>query len=236
MRFPVRLLALLPALAAADAPLLLIWPLDTTVVTFDSSASTASLIRETDAKKHPPSPAALITRELSLGFGLPKTTTHGHRVQIVDSSRANPAVLSPFETVRASCAGCGDSASFRVPLAVDADSSRYVLVIGALSFSSKSRTVGRRFVPPSPPGIDPVTGEMTPGLHKGYPEGPGLMTTLTATAAWVIWDRGKNAAHAVGRDSGASTFRGEARPAHWHEASRNLAAAIRGKAGFARMR
>lgn len=222
------LLALLPfgalaALAANPAPadLLLVWPLDTAVVSIDSSVSTAVLTTGKAARRAAPSPALLVAREFHPRFGA--AIAHAaRRVEVVDSSAANPDPLRVFENVRLKPAG-GDSVTFSLPVVPDADSARYALVLGALSFSRMTKTVARRFVEPSPPKFDPATGEMTPGRHKGYSEGPGRMTTLAARASWVVWDRDAGVALAVGTATGSASFRGEARRPDWDEAARELA-------------
>jgi hypothetical protein len=118
-------------------------------------------------------------------------------------------------------------AARRVDVARFPDSSaRYVLRIDSLGFSRRTRTVGRRFVPPSPPEFDPATGEMSAGDRTGHAEGPGWMNTLTATAKWNLWDRARDSSVARGVSSGASEFRGDATREAWNAAARELAKAI----------
>ncbi len=110
---------------------------------------------------------------------------------------------------------------------------RYVLSLDSLAFSTRSRAVARRFVPPSPPGFDPATGEATPGERRGRVEGPGLMNTLTATARWTLWDRAGDSAAARGIATGSSSFRAEARRGDWEAAARELALAVLRETPFA---
>src|SRR5690606_4557239 len=85
------------------------------------------------------------------------------------------------------------------------------------------RTVARRTVPPSPVGFDPATGLLTPGVRRAYSEGPGRMTTLTATAMWEVRDHASGSLLAAGEASGSGEFRGEPGRADWDKAARELA-------------
>jgi hypothetical protein len=118
------------------------------------------------------------------------------------------------------------------------DSARYELSLTSLTFSQATVGVARRFHPPTPPSYDPATGEMNPGERKGYAEGPGRETTLTAQAQWVIRDRntgvpaGKSGA-ARGAASGSASTRGEIGTSQWDEAARELAKDILRQSNFA---
>lgn len=209
--------------AAVPQDLLIVWPLDTAVVSIDSSVATEALNPGRTAR-HPrssPSPAALVAREFHPRFGA--AVAHAARqVEVVDSSAAPSQLLSLFEVVRLRLPS-GDTAAFALPVVADADSARFALVLGKLSVTTSNKTVARRFVEPSPAGFDPATGEMTPGRHKGYSEGPGKMTTLTARATWVIWDRNAGVPVALGKATAASSFRGASRKPDWDEVARELA-------------
>jgi hypothetical protein len=215
---------LLSATAAAelsDSDLLIVWPLDTAVVQLDSGVPTEPLLGERN-KRRAPSSAFRIAREFHPRFGA-AVALAARNVGVIDSSAAGAEVLSLGERVRLPDTAAGTILTFDLPVAADADSARYALVFGSLAITQESKSVARRFVPPSPPGFDPATGQMTPGLRSGYMEGPGLMTTLTATAAWVIWDRDAGVAVAHGTAVGNSSFRGDARRSNWDEAARELA-------------
>jgi hypothetical protein len=214
-----------PILAADALPLdmLLIWPLDTAVVSVDSSVSTEALSvgRSARHSRSTPSPASRIARNFYPRFGT--AIAHAARkVDVVDSSAADLGLLSLFEEVRLRLPS-GDSAAFALPVAADADSARYGLVLGRITFSATTKTVARRFVEPTPPDFDPATGEMTPGRHKGYSEGPGKMTTMKARAIWVLWDRDAGVPVASGKASAAASFRGNARTPDWDEVAQELA-------------
>jgi hypothetical protein len=230
LRFPVLLAAALfpiTALSAfAESPtadLLIVWPLDTAVVSLDSSVATEALSAGRSARhiRSAPSPALRISRNFYPRFGA--AVAHAAReVEVVDSSGADLGRLPLFEEIRLRLPG-GDSALFALPVAADADSARYALVLGRLAFSATTKTVARRFVEPTPPDFDPATGEMTPGRHKGYSEGPGKMTTLKARATWLVWDRNAGVAVASGKATAAASFRGEARKPDWEEVAQELA-------------
>jgi len=118
-------------------------------------------------------------------------------------------------------------AARRVDAVRSADSSvRYELRLDSLGFSLRTRLAGRRFVPPSPPAFDPATNEMSPGDRSGHAEGPGWMSTLTATAAWTLRDRAGDSVLARGTSAGAASFRGDARREDWNRAARELAKAV----------
>jgi hypothetical protein len=183
----------------ADTDLLFVPPLDTTAVVVDSTVSVAALESAKAARRNAPSPAALVAREVYPHFGAALARA-ARGVEVIDSSAA---------------ASQGDP-----------DSSRFRLVIQSFEVSQASRTVARRTVPPSPPGFDPATGEMTPGVRRAYSEGPGKMTTLTATAAWHLWDLAGDSVLASGKASGATVFRGDAQRKNWNEAARELAMSL----------
>jgi hypothetical protein len=183
-------------------------PLDTTVVKLDSSVSTATLAEE-KVRRNGPSPSALVAQQFYPRFGAAFALAIRH-AEVVDSSAAGS---NGFDTART---------------APD-----YTLAIGYLSLAQTSKTVARQFVAPSPPAFDPATGQMTPGLHRGYSEGPGIVSTLTATVAWTIRDRAADTALAHGTAVGSASFRGEARKAHWDEAARELAKNILYQTRFA---
>lgn len=118
-------------------------------------------------------------------------------------------------------------AARRVDVVRPADSSaRYALRLDSLGFSLRARTVGRRFVPPTPPGFDPATGEMSPGERSGHVEGPGWVNTLSATAKWTLRDREADSVLAHGTSTGAASFRGDAGRDDWNRAARELAKAV----------
>ncbi len=226
------LIAILFPLAAGSASaggtppdLLLVWPLDTAIVSLDSSVSTDVLTEGLTAGKPArlsrSSPALLVTRAFHPRFG--EAIAHAARkVDVVDSSAANASLWSVAEEVRVRLAN-GDSATFALPVAADADSARYAMVLGRLAFSERTKTMGRRFLEPTPPGFDPATGEMTPGRHKGYSEGPGKWTTLTAKTVWLIWDRNAGVPVVAGTATASALFRGSARKSDWDEVARELA-------------
>jgi hypothetical protein len=214
-----------PLLAAETVPLemLIVWPLDTAVVSVDSSVATEALSvgRSARHSRSAPSPTSRIARNFYPRFGT--AIAHAARkVDVVDSSSADLGLLSLFEEVRLRLPG-GDSATFALPVAADADSARYALVLGRLAFTATTKTVARRFVEPTTPDFDPATGEMTPGRHKGYSEGPGKLTTLKARALWVIWDRDAGVPVASGKATAAAAFRGDARKPDWDEVAQELA-------------
>lgn len=178
--------------------LLIVAPLDTAVVTVDPLVATTALAdREPSTRRAAPSPALSVARAFHPRFG-ETVARAARRVEVIDSSAA------------------------RLPL-LDPDSSRFSLTVTGLAFTQSTRTVARRTVPPSPPGFDPATGEMTPGVRRAYTEGPGLVTTLTVTATWVVRDRDGDSTRAAGTTSGASEFRGDARRSDWDKAARDLA-------------
>lgn len=188
---------------ARDAqPLLLVLPLDTLLVTVAPGVSVAALTDGKPARRNVPSPAALLARALHPAFG--KAIAHAARgVEVIDSSAARPPVTWP-----------------------DPDSSRFTLVVEDLTVTQEARTVARRTVPRSLPDFDPTTGLLTPGGHRSYSEGPGRMTTLTATATWSVWDHAGDSALAAGTALGTTEFRGDARRAtvrDWEAAARALA-------------
>jgi hypothetical protein len=209
MHFALPLTQLAFALSTAASPLpalLIVHPLDTAVVTLDSGLSVAALAGDKPSRRNAPSPALLVVRRFHPAFGA--AIAHAaRRIEVIDSSTA------------------------RIPL-VDPDSSRLSLVVDALSCAQTTRTVGRRTVPPSPPGFDPTTGAMTPGVRRAYSEGPGLMTTLTATATWRIHDREGDSTVLSGRATGATTFRGAPRRSDWEQAARTLALQVLSQTPF----
>jgi hypothetical protein len=199
------LLILSTALLAAPVPdLLFVGPLDTAVVRVGSTLD-ASVLASPKPSRLPPSPAALVARHFHPRFG-EAVGMAARKVGVIDSS----AALS----------------------ARDPDSSRYVLLLKSLSFSESSVTVPRRYLPPTPPVFDPATGAMSPGNRKGYSEGPGRVTTLTARAQWIVWDNVARAPAARGTASGASSYRGAAGKSQWDEAARELAKAILRQTAF----
>jgi hypothetical protein len=215
MRFHHTLLVLaavaaLPATSAPAADLLIVRPLDTAAITIDSGLSFAALAGENNARRNAASPAALAARVFHPHFGAAFARA-ARRIEVIDSSAA-PA---PFD---------------------DPDSSRFRLVVTSLRFTQATRAVARRTVPPSPPGFDPTTGQMTPGVRRAYSEGPGLMTTLTATAAWVIRDVHGDSTFRAGEAAGSASFRGDAhdaRRADWDKAARDLALDLLRRTPFA---
>lgn len=192
------LTTLLTATAEPTQDLLLVLPLDTAVVAVDSNVSVSALPRGSSRRDAAaPSPAPRIARGFHPAFG--SAIFYAARgVEVIDSS----AATAPFD---------------------DPDSSRYSLVIEALHFSQTTRTVARRTVPPSPPGFDPATGMMTPGVHRAYSEGPGRMTTLSVSASWSIRDHAGDSALVTGDAVGTTVFRGDARRVDWEAAARVLA-------------
>jgi hypothetical protein len=199
------LLALSTSLFAAPPPdLLFVGPLDTAVVRLDSGVD-ASVLASAKASRRPLSEAALIARNFHPKFG-EAVSRAARKVEVIDSSGA----LSSR----------------------DPDSSRYVLVLKALSFSRSSVNVPRRYHPPTPPVFDPATGSMNPGNRKGYAEGPGRVTTLNARAQWVLWDNAARSPAARGTASGSSSYRGEAGKGQWEEAARELAKDVLKQTGF----
>ncbi len=110
-------------------------------------------------------------------------------------------------------------------------------MLKSLKFTQSSTSVPRRFVAPTAPAFDPATGTMNPGNRKGYAEGPGLVTTLTAHAEWVIWDNtagvnGQPRAAARGTATGEAAYRGTAGKSQWEETARELAKAILKQTAF----
>lgn len=225
MRIHLSLLSLLiavPATFAEEFILLWIPPLDTAIVSLDDAADPGAALHQGTTRRGAPSAALLIAREFYPRFGA-AVRLATREAEAVDSSAASPETLFGARLLRlAAPDGDGDSLSFRLP-PPDADSSRYVLLTGHLGFSLESRNMPRRFVPPSPPAFDPATGRIEPGVRKGYTEGAGIMNTLTAAAAWLIWDREQDAILAYGTASGSASFRRDARRDNWNEAARELA-------------
>jgi hypothetical protein len=200
------LLIVSTSLFAKPAPLelLFVGPLDTTVVTLDSTVD-ASPLASAKALRRAPSEASLVARKFYPVFGL-AVATAARKVEVIDSSAAS----TPS----------------------DPDSSRYTLVLKALRFTQSSTSVPRRFVPPTPPAFDPATGVMNPGNRKGYAEGPGRVTTLTARAQWILLDNTSRAPAARGTATGESSFRGTAGKSQWDEAARELAKDILKQTAF----
>jgi hypothetical protein len=210
--------ALMAFPAAAKTPrtlpeLLFVGPLDTAVVTVDSIAD-ASVLASSATLRHAPSDAALIARKFYPAFGA-AISMAARKVEVIDSSAGAPRSVS------------------------NPDSARYVLTVSALAFSESWKNVPRRYMPPTPPAFDPATGTMNPGNRKGYAEGPGRVSTLTARAQWVLWDNsvrvnGSASAAARGTAVGESSYRGaSAGKAQWDEAARELAKAILKQTAFA---
>lgn len=198
---------------ARDAhDLLLVLPLDTALVALDSGVSVAALTDGESARRNAPSPAALVARRFHPTFG--KAIAHAARgVEVIDSSAANAPVTWP-----------------------DADSSRFTMAIEILTITQEVRTVARRTVPRSLPDFDPTTGLLTPGVRRSYSEGPGRMTTLTATATWTLWDHASARAFAAGQAAGTVEFRGDAQRAtvrDWEAAARALALDVLRRTPFA---
>lgn len=193
----ITLLTTFLTATAEPAPdLLLVLPLDTAFVTVDSNVALSGLPRNS-RRDVASSPAPRIARGFHPAFG--SAVFHAARgVEVIDSS----AAIAPFD---------------------DPDSSRYALAIEALRFSQSTRTVARRTVPPSPPGFDPTTGLLTPGVRRAYTEGPGRMTTLSVSASWSIRDRAGDSTLASGEASGLAFFRGQPRRGDWEAAARDLA-------------
>ena len=200
-------LSLLSAKTGYPVPdLLFVGPLDTAVVRVDSTVD-ASVLASSKTRRQAPSDAALIARKFYPSFG-GAVALAARKVEVIDSSAAAPASPS------------------------NPDSARYLLVIQALSFSQSSVNVPRRYLPPTPPAFDPATGEMKPGNRKGYAEGPGRVTTLTARAQWVLWDNTARATAARGTATGESSYRGSAGKAQWDETARELAKALLRQTAF----
>jgi hypothetical protein len=196
---PIALLTLLASLGAAQ-PRLLVWPLDTAGVTVGEGVDLAVFVNGKSARatREKLAPKSLVAARFFPAFG--DAVAHAARdVHVADSSAA--ARVTPEDHAAAD----------------------YMLVVRPLEISQESRTVARRSRAPEPPGFDPATGEMTPGTRWPISEGPGLMTTLTARAGWVLWDRAADTALAHGTAKGASSFRDEVGKAHWNEAARELA-------------
>jgi hypothetical protein len=200
---PALLLLLAAAgISAAPRERLRVLPLDTTVVVLDTGISTLALIPENDdlsSDAEPVSHAVLISKEFHPRFAM-AVARAARRVDVVVFAHA-----------------AGDT------------SSRYELRLDSLGFSQRTRAVGRRFVPPSQPEFDPATGEMTPGERRGHAEGPGRVTTLAATAKWVLWNRAGDSALTTGISTGAASFRGDSddvRREHWSKAARELAKSV----------
>lgn len=220
------------ATAKGKAPpdLLIILPLDTAAVTYDDETPVDALATEEDnkrpARRAVTSPAVHIARVFHPAFGA--AVAHAaRRVEVIDSS----AAAVPCD---------------------DPDWSRYRLIVETLHLSHATATVARRTVPPSPPGFDPATGMMTPGVRRAYTEGPGRMTTLKAVASWTLHDtRGeapaarqngdaRDTVHvqviAAGTATGTAVFRGDAgdaRRTDWEAAARALALDVLAQTAFA---
>ncbi len=207
---------LLTALApqAQEHDLMWVPPLDTSGIVFADRADPVAVFHRGPARTAP-SPALLVAREFQPRFGA-AIALASRNVDVIDSSAAS---LEPLDGARELESG---AATFRLP-AADADSSRYVLLIGSLDFSFESRNMPRRYVRPTPPSFDPATGQLEPGIRKGYTEGAGIMNTLSVTATWMIRDNAGDSVLAHGTASGSSTFRRDARSANWAEAARELA-------------
>lgn len=198
--------------------LLLVLPLDTAVVAVDSGAS-ATLAHESKAaqraRRPAVSPAAHIARVFHPVFG--DAIAHAARgVEVVDSSAATRFPASPASPPTETKPGMS-------VIPRDADSSRYVLTLDAVKVTRTTRTVARRTVPRSQPDFNPTTGLLTPGVRRSYSEGPGRMTTLTATASWRVWDHAGDSALVTGEAVGTTVFRGTARRTDWEAAARVLA-------------
>jgi hypothetical protein len=217
-------IALLPREAAAEEAtandLLIVWPIDSTEITIDNSVSTAALLTQNSRRRGDDLPVELVARSFTL-FG-DALSRAARNVDVIDSSAAPLSRLFPNRIVTAYSAESGTLA-FSLPRQRDAESARYALVLRQLSFSQETRTVARRTVAPSPPGFDPATGMLTPGIRRAYTEGPGRITTLTVKRRWLIWDYSTEAALLVGTAQGTSSFRGDARRSNWDEAVRALA-------------
>lgn len=202
--------------------LLLVLPLDTAAVAVDSGVS-ATLAKESKAaqraRRPAVSPAAHIARVFHPVFG--DAIAHAARgVEVVDSSAATRFPASPAS---AASPATETGAGMGVTIPRDVDSSRYVLTLDAVKVTRSTRTVARRTVPRSQPDFNPTTGLLTPGVRRSYSEGPGRMTTLTATASWRVWDHAGDSALVTGEAVGTTVFRGTARRTDWEAAARVLA-------------
>jgi hypothetical protein len=226
LRFFLSLILLLGVFLSASAktPIeaLLVAPLDTLAVRLDSTVD-ATALANASARRKAPSGPALVARTFHPAFGA-AIALAARKVEVLDSSAAAapgaPRLLR-FSLDKTS----GDSLTFAVPV-LPADSARYVLVLGRLAFSQATVSVPRRYLPPTEPAFDPATGTLTPGNRKGYAEGPGRVTTLTARAHWLIWDNTTQAPAVRGVAAGESSFRGSAGKNHWEKAARELAKSL----------
>lgn len=175
-------------------------PVDTAQITVDSSADATVLVSAKVLRRNP-SAAAIVAKKWYPVFGA-AVTMAARKVEVIDSSAAGSVTAT--------------------------DSARYTLVLSGLTITQNTKSVPRRFVPPTPPEYDPTTGIMNPGDRKGHAEGPGRETSLTASAQWILWDNTKRVNGVVspaarGAASGTSTFRGSTGKSQWDEAARELA-------------
>jgi hypothetical protein len=189
---------------AVSSDRVLVAPLDTAAVSLDGAVPTSALQDDEEARRT--SPAALIAREFHPRFGA-AIALAARGIVVIDLSTPGAAARTE-------------------------DTARYSLRVHALTVSQTTRTVARRTIPPEPPGFDPATGQMTPGTRRARTEGPGQMSTLTATASWVLWDNAGDSAFVHATSAGASTYRGEAARHNWDEAARELAKALLHKTPF----
>lgn len=190
---------------ATPTDLLLVAPLDTAAVSLHGAVPTSALQDDKDARRAY-SPAALIARGFHPRFSA-AIALAARGIVVIDLSAPGAAARTE-------------------------DSARYTLRVHALTVSQTTRTVARRTIPPEPPGFDPATGQMTPGTRRAHTEGPGQVSTLTATASWVLWDNAGDSAFVHSTSAGTSAYRGEAARHNWDEAARELAKALLHKTPF----
>jgi len=201
--FPASLLlatALFAKTPENPPELLYIGPVDTAQITVDSSVD-ANVLVSAKVLRRKPSAAAIVAKKWYPVFGAAMTMA-ARTVEVIDSSAAARVTGN--------------------------DSARYFLVLSGLTITQTTKSVPRRFVPPTQPEFDPTTGVMNPGDRKGHAEGPGRETSLTASAQWILWDNTKRVNGVVspaarGAASGTSTFRGSTGKSQWDEAARELA-------------
>src|SRR5215217_1106366 len=237
MRLPLLVSVLAASIFAAApgaAPVeaLYLSPLDTAVVTLDSSLRRESL----DALDAPPS-GALARRASTTPEGQVARSFHplfgeaiaraARKVEAIDSTSAGPRPAP--RSLR--FARGRDTLLFRFPAPV-ADSARYLLVVGSLTLKESYEHSARRFVPPTEPEFDPTMGAVRPGNRKGYIEGPGRFTRLEARAEWLIWDEVTGTATRRGVATGKASARGEPTRAQWEELARALAKDVLKRTAF----